>query len=78
MISHPKKLTLRVSDDGRGFQAEHSMQGMGLQIMRYRMRTLGGWLEVQQARGGGTRVTCVVPARVPFPGGLVAFGRAVE
>jgi signal transduction histidine kinase len=35
--------------------------GMGLQIMRYRARALGGLLNVRQGRGGGTRVLCVVP-----------------
>jgi signal transduction histidine kinase len=62
VVSRPKKLTLSVSDDGRGFQPECSTRGMGLRIMRYRMRTLGGRLEVRRARGGGTRVICVVPA----------------
>ena len=55
-------LTLRVSDDGRGFDpADDRDQGFGLQSMRERMEGLGGRVSVESAPGEGTRVTCVCP-----------------
>jgi signal transduction histidine kinase len=35
--------------------------GMGLEIMRHRVRMLGGLVDIRRARTGGTRVLCVVP-----------------
>ena len=54
------QLELSVSDDGVGF-AESSAQsrGMGLKIMRYRARMIGGTIEIRRRRLGGTRVKCV-------------------
>ena len=56
-----KKLTLSIADDGKPFKEPRSSRGTGLQIMRYRMRTLGGWLDIRPGREQGTRVRCVVP-----------------
>jgi two-component system sensor kinase FixL len=37
-------ISLRVSDDGIGFDPTRSaLRGMGLNIMRYRARMIGGW-----------------------------------
>ncbi|MFZ3216005.1 MAG: PAS domain S-box protein [Candidatus Acidiferrales bacterium] len=54
--------TLLVVDNGHGIQdapANHS--GMGLNIMGYRARMVGGSLEVRPNVGGGTAVTCLFP-----------------
>jgi signal transduction histidine kinase len=53
-------LTLRVSDDGIGMEANGSKErkGMGFNIMRYRARMLGGTLEIQPNSPTGTVVTC--------------------
>jgi NarL family two-component system sensor histidine kinase LiaS len=59
-------LTLRVSDDGRGFDpADDRDQGFGLQSMRERMEGLGGRVSIESAPGEGTRVTCVCPLDDP-------------
>ena len=59
-------LTLRVSDDGRGFDpADDRDQGFGLQSMRERMEGLGGRVSVESAPGEGTRVICVCPLDGP-------------
>jgi two-component system, NarL family, sensor histidine kinase LiaS len=59
-------LTLRVSDDGRGFDpADDRDQGFGLQSMRERMEGLGGRVSVESAPGEGTRVNCVCPLDDP-------------
>jgi two-component system CheB/CheR fusion protein len=58
-------LSLRVSDDGIGFDPTCSERtGMGLNIMRYRARMLAGTLEIQSNSPAGTMVTCTI-ARAP-------------
>jgi signal transduction histidine kinase len=54
-------LSLRVSDDGMGFDPTCSeRKGMGLNIMRYRARMLAGTLEIQSNWLAGTMVTCTI------------------
>jgi signal transduction histidine kinase len=54
-------LSLRVSDDGMGFDPACSeKKGMGLNIMRYRARMLAGTLEIQSNSPAGTVVTCTI------------------
>jgi signal transduction histidine kinase len=54
-------LSLRVSDDGTGFDPICSeRKGMGLNIMRYRARMLAGTLEIQSNSSAGTMVTCTI------------------
>ena len=53
------ELALRVSDDGVGFVPGTASGGMGLNIMRYRARTLGGTLEIYPNTPTGTVVSCV-------------------
>jgi signal transduction histidine kinase len=54
-------LSLRVSDDGIGFDpARCNGRGMGLSIMRYRARMLGGTLEIQSNSPTGTVVACTI------------------
>jgi signal transduction histidine kinase len=54
-------ISLRVSDDGIGFDPIRSAgRGMGLNIMRYRARMIGGILEVQPNSPSGTIVVCTI------------------
>jgi two-component system CheB/CheR fusion protein len=53
------KLELTVTDDGAGFSPELKMEGLGLRIMNYRARRIGGELQVTQTDRGGTRVSCI-------------------
>ena len=58
--------SLRVSDDGTGFDPRfNERKGMGLSIMRYRTRMLGGWFEIQYNYPSGTVVTCAIEYRPP-------------
>ncbi len=53
--------TLRVIDDGTGFDAAvENTAGTGLRIMRYRADLIGAQLEIARARPHGTIVTCKV------------------
>jgi len=52
---------LRVSDDGLGFDPQPDQRkGMGLSIMRYRARKIGGELEIQPNNPSGTVVACSI------------------
>jgi two-component system, NarL family, sensor histidine kinase LiaS len=63
-------LTLRVADDGRGFDpAENPNGGFGLQSMHERLEKLGGRVEIESAPGKGTRVSCVCPLEDPSKDG---------
>jgi len=54
--------TLTVRDDGCGFEpVAGSPSGLGLRIMNYRAKMIGGSLDVQSAPGRGTAVTCLFP-----------------
>jgi two-component system, LuxR family, sensor kinase FixL len=55
------KLVLTVSNNGKGIDLARATGGMGLQIMRYRARLLGGLLTVRRSSRGGTIIRCVVP-----------------
>jgi len=46
-----------VVDDGAGI-SDSGSDGMGLDIMRYRARLIGGELTIKRRNGRGTIVTC--------------------
>ena len=53
---------LTIQDDGYGIGSiVPGNKGMGLHLMNYRARMVGGSLEVQRVPTGGTRVTCLFP-----------------
>jgi signal transduction histidine kinase len=58
------KAVLSIRDDGLGFPTHaHGVKanGLGLRIMHYRAQKIGGSLEVQPAKDGGTIVSCTFP-----------------
>jgi PAS domain S-box-containing protein len=53
---------LTVRDDGSGFEVvPKSQAGLGLRIMNYRAKMIGGSLSVQSKLNGGTVVKCLFP-----------------
>ena len=52
-----RSIKLRVVDDGAGI-SESDSEGMGLDIMRYRARLIGGQLTIKRRNGRGTIVSC--------------------
>jgi signal transduction histidine kinase len=58
-----RKLELRVEDDGAGLSTStrDKATGMGLHIMDYRARAIGGTLQLSPGRQGGTVVSCCIP-----------------
>jgi PAS domain S-box-containing protein len=62
MVCERDSLTLEVSDDGVGFDAQGDFPGhLGLHSMRERVSRLGGTLDLESSPGGGTRVRARVP-----------------
>lgn len=62
LVYTPETLTLRVADDGRGFDpSQNPGEGFGLQSMRERAVKRGGHINVESVPGKGTQVTCTVP-----------------
>jgi PAS domain S-box-containing protein len=54
---------LTVKDDGVGLGRDaHQAKGMGVHVMEYRARMIGGTLSLRNGAGGGALVSCVVPA----------------
>jgi PAS domain S-box-containing protein len=60
------RVNLSVRDDGVGI-SKHSRNnpGMGLNIMEYRARTIGGSLAINPHGSGGTEVVCQIAAAAP-------------
>jgi len=61
LIRRNGNIELVVRDDGIGIPAQRNGGGMGLHIMDYRARTLGGTLHIEHMNGGGTAISCSVP-----------------
>ena len=58
----PGGMVLRVTDDGVGFSNGAELrQGLGFHIMNYRAQLMGGRLEIDSPKRGGTRVSCYLP-----------------
>jgi PAS domain S-box-containing protein len=58
--SREGQLWLCIADDGKGLPhiSRRNPAGMGLHIMNYRARSIGGELRVESRPGGGTRICC--------------------
>ena len=57
-------VTLEVHDNGKGFPKnwrEHA--GMGMKILQFRARLVGGTLEVYDRESGGTILRCTIPKK---------------
>lgn len=60
---HNGSCVLSVQDDGVGLPEQPAkLPGLGLRIMNYRAKMVGGTLAVANCPEGGTAVTCVFPA----------------
>ena len=56
-----RRIVLRISDNGTGFEFEHGDRGNGLKNMRKRAESLGGRLEFTSNNGSGTTVILEMP-----------------
>jgi signal transduction histidine kinase len=59
---HDSVYVLEIDDDGEGIDEKRTNgNGIGLRVMRYRARLIGGVLEIGSPPAGGTRICCSVP-----------------
>lgn len=59
-----QEMVLRVIDDGVGCTKEPKLkQGLGHHIMNYRAQLIGGRLEIERPKKGGTCISCYFPGR---------------
>ena len=57
-----KMLRLIIEDDGKGLPLSNGREkGLGLRIMAYRVRLIGGEFKTEHPAKGGTRIVCRVP-----------------
>jgi signal transduction histidine kinase len=64
LVSDGEIVTLRIVDDGQGFDTSGAEAvGSGLRIMRYRAELIGATLSVSRALPRGTQVVCTVDQR---------------
>ncbi|MGH3088725.1 MAG: histidine kinase [Rubrobacteraceae bacterium] len=62
LVYSEENITLKVTDDGRGFDTGNSSNGgFGIESMSERARRLDGTCEVMSEIGRGTRVVCAFP-----------------
>ena len=55
-------IELMIEDDGRGLPTRgEETRGMGLQVIDYRSRLIGGRLDVRSEPGQGVRIACLLP-----------------
>ena len=57
-----RRVVLTVANGGKPFSDASHTRGLGLKTMRFRAEQIGGVLEIQPRRNGGTLLTCTVPA----------------
>ena len=63
-------ITLRVADDGIGFDHRSAdFSGLGLKLMEYRARLLGGTFRIERLSNAGTHIIITLPARAGGDGG---------
>jgi signal transduction histidine kinase len=67
LCAGPRRVTLEVSDDGRGFVPSLAPAGVGLASMRERATTAGASLEVRSGPGQGTTVRLRMPVQAAAP-----------
>jgi signal transduction histidine kinase len=67
LVRDEKETTLRIADDGAGIsQTSSGNEGMGLGLMQYRARLVGGNLRIEEPPSGGTVVSCAIPLQAQF------------
>ena len=62
-MDHGDAVSLTVEDDGKGFDPDADVSGIGLKNIRSRIKMLGGQIDVESAENSGTLVNIEVPKK---------------
>jgi signal transduction histidine kinase len=62
-VYNADSIQLSLSDDGKGFDMNTKLHGMGLRSIRERVSSVHGTLQIQSAPGHGTRIIVQVPTK---------------
>ncbi|HVN14775.1 MAG TPA: two-component regulator propeller domain-containing protein, partial [Anaerolineales bacterium] len=63
IIYHADSLDVTITDNGRGFDVNQKVRGMGLRSIRERVGSIRGSVQVQSAPGHGTSILIQVPIK---------------
>jgi ligand-binding sensor domain-containing protein/signal transduction histidine kinase len=63
LVYHPDGVEVIIADNGRGFDVNQKVRGMGLRSIRDRVGTIRGSLQIQSEPGQGTRVLIQLPVK---------------
>ncbi len=77
MTSRKTWFSLRITDNGTGFDPSRDFRGMGLRIMNYRAKLMGASLDIESS-DTGTRVTLKLPVSALHPPDGPPPGRIVS
>ena len=58
MYQEKMMIVLKIVDNGRGISDNTARSGAGIEIMKYRARSIGGLLEIKNNPSGGTIIEC--------------------
>lgn len=65
LIRHNEKITMRIEDDGVGFNPHEVKEGIGISNMRRRTELFEGKFEIISSPGQGCELTVTIPLRKP-------------
>lgn len=63
LVYHPEALEVSIADNGKGFDVNQKIRGMGLRSMHERVGSIHGSVQIQSAPGQGTRVLIQAPLK---------------
>jgi two-component system NarL family sensor kinase len=63
LSSDQRRVILRITDDGIGFDINMKTDGVGLPSMRQRIQALGGSIEISSSRRAGTQIEVQIPVQ---------------
>jgi ligand-binding sensor domain-containing protein/signal transduction histidine kinase len=64
VIYQEQMIALELSDNGEGFDEKNITGGLGLRLIRERIESIGGNVNIQSQPGSGTRLSITVPVEI--------------